>query len=330
MSYPRYNRYLIFNRISRDKYNIKNFVTEEEWEMTALYAYFLKKLDGRTNPYDIYSDQISEEEVDTILEWMEKEELLDKANGKILVGLGSFFIPLWIPRIKKQHRIFGAIWNKILIFIWLPLFIMGVYTLYGNDWEWVSTGHSILKGYFMGMGLGMLLHELSHAFSCIGYSSKNHFFEMGIMCRYFLPGAYVIVDYSEMKNRFKRAQINAAGVECNIAICGVFLCCLKLGIMDSLALIVAAFLNLILAVFNTILVEGIDGMGVLEEVFTGDNDFVERAKKLIWDKKSKKKLRRRGINGRATIAACYIIVMMQGVLPLIVIMNIVSIVETII
>lgn len=330
MSYPRYNRYLIFNRISHDKYNIKNFVTEDEWEMTALYAHFLKKLDGRTNPYDIYSDQIGEEEVDIILEWMEKEELLDKVNRRIEFGLGSISIPLWIPRITRRHRIFGAIWNKILIFIWLPLFIMGVYMLCSNDWKFVSTGHGILKGYFMGIGLGMLLHELSHVFACIGYSSKNHFFEMGIMCRYFLLGAYAIIDYSEMKNRFKRAQIIAAGVECNIALCGLFLCCLKLGVIDSLALIVAAVLNLILAVFNMTLIEGLDGMGIFGEIFTGSDDFVERAKKLVRDKKGKKKLRRRGINGKATIAACYIIVIMQGVLPMMIIINIVSMINNLV
>ena len=136
--------------------------------------------------------------------------------------------------------------------------------------------------------------------------------------------------YSEMKNRFKRAQIIAAGVECNIALCGLFLCCLKLGVIDSLALIVAAVLNLILAVFNMTLIEGLDGMGIFGEIFTGSDDFVERAKKLVRDKKGKKKLRRRGINGKATIAACYIIVIMQGVLPMMIIINIVSMINNLV
>ena len=70
---------------------------------------------------------------------------------------------------------------------------------------------------------------------------------------------------------------------CNIALCGLFLCCLKLGVIDSLALIVAAVLNLILAVFNMTLIEGLDGMGIFGEIFTGSDDFVERAKKLVRD-----------------------------------------------
>ena len=29
MYYPRYNHYLVFRRIGKDKYHIKNFITEE-------------------------------------------------------------------------------------------------------------------------------------------------------------------------------------------------------------------------------------------------------------------------------------------------------------
>ena len=52
MVYPKYNHYLIFNRISYDKYHIKDFLTEEEWEMSTLYVHFSKALDGETDPYD--------------------------------------------------------------------------------------------------------------------------------------------------------------------------------------------------------------------------------------------------------------------------------------
>lgn len=327
MDYPKSNHYLIFNRISRGKYHIKDFLTEKEWEVSAFYALFLKALDGKTDPYDICSDQISEEEVDLILEHMEDEGLLDNTEGPMPLGLGSILIPLWTPRITKLHRLFGALWNKILMSVWLPLLFSGAYVLLSYNWEWVETGYGTFLGYLLGLGLGLLLHELSHAFACIGYSSKNHFFEMGIMVHHFLPGAYVILDYSEMKDRFKRAQVNAAGVECNIALCGIFLCCLQFGVIDSGALLVAALLNLSLAVFNTTLIDGIDGMGIFKEIFASSDDFVEQAKMLIWDKKSKKMLRRRGINGKATIAACYIIVIMQVLLPVILAMNVMSIVS---
>lgn len=327
MTYPRFNHYLIFNKTGHDEYHIKNFLTEEEWKMSAFCASFLKALDGKTDPYDIFPDQISEDEVEFILENFEGEGFLDDNKGIESLGIGSFILPLWIPEVTKLHRFLGALWNKLLMIAWLPLLICGVHVLSSYEWEWVERGHGSVLGYFMGFGLGLLLHELSHAFACIGYSSKNRFFEMGLMMRNFLPGAYVIIDYSEMKNRFKRAQINAAGVECNIALCGMFLCCLKLGVFDSGSLLLAALLNLVLAVFNTTLIDGIDGMGIFREIFASSDDFVERAKKLAWDRNSKRLLRRRGINGRATIAACYIIVLMQVLLPIVLVMNVLSIVR---
>lgn len=327
MRYPRHDHYLIFRRTGRDKYNIKHFLTEDEWETSAFYAKFLKALDGKTDPYTIFDDQISAEEVDMLLEDMEEKELLDNLSGVMPFGLGSILIPLWIPKISKVHRIIGALWNRILMITWLPLLIMGAYVYFSYDWEYVERSHGTLIGYLLGFGLGLLFHELSHAFACVGYSSKNRFFEMGIMVRCFMPGAYVVIDYSETKNRFKRAQINAAGIECNMALCGVFLCSLKLGVIDSLALVIAALVNLVIAIINTSLINGIDGMGIFKEIFACDNDLVDRAKKLLRDRSSKNMLSRRGINGRATIAACYIIVFMQVLLPVVVIMNVLAIIS---
>lgn len=326
MVYPKYNHYLIFNRISYDKYHIKDFLTEEEWEMSTLYAHFLKALDGKTDPYDICSDQISEDEVKLILEHMKEEGFIEDIEGPMPLGVGSILIPLWTPKITKYHRLFGALWNKILMIMWLPILILGVCVLLNYNWEWGDNGYSVFWGYLLGLGLGLLFHELSHAFACIGYSSKNHFFEMGVMIHNFLPGAYVIIDYSEMRDRFKRAQVNAAGVECNIALCGLFLCCLKFGAIDSGMLLMAAHLNLILAVFNTTLLDGIDGMGIYSELL-GVDQLVDKAMNLSFNFKKKKELRKRGINGKATIACCYIVIIFQLLLPIILIMNLVSIVS---
>ena len=54
---------------------------------------------------------------------------------------------------------------------------------------------------------------------------------------------------------------------------------------------------------------------------------VEKAKKLIFNQNGKRLLRKRGINGRATIAACYIIVFLQFLLPIVLTMNVLSIIE---
>lgn len=327
MAYPKINHYLVINRITREKYHVKNFVTEEEWEVSKFYVKFLKALDGKTNPYEFFSKQLRTDEIDDILEELAGEGFFDNDEGATALGIGSVILPLWKPNITKIHRIIGALWNKILMFIWLPLLITGFYVFLNYNWELVEKGYGTITGYALGLGLGLFLHELSHAFACIGYSSKNQFFEMGVMIHSFLPGAYVMIDYSEMRNRFKRAQINAAGIECNMALCGAFLCCLKLTIVDSTALIIAALLNLVLAIFNTTMISGIDGFGIFREIFANSDDFMDRAKKLMFDRKYKRLLRNRGINGKATIAACYILVLMQVLLPIILIMNVISIVS---
>ena len=324
MDYPRRNRYLIFRRTGKDSYNIKDSITEEEWNTGAEYARFLKALDGHTDPFEIEPD-LEEEVVEAILDEMEDEGLLDEEEGIVYLGLGTILFPFWLPEVRKIHRLLGAIWNRILMVSWLPLLVMGLHILFSGTWDYVEWGWGTLAGYFLGFGSGLLLHEMSHAAACIGYGSRCHFFEMGLMVCRFLPGAYVIIDYSELKNRFKRAQINAAGIECNAALAGIFLCALKLEFMDSSALLMAAALNAILAIFNTSLIEGIDGMGIFREVF-GCENFVEKARSLIFNTCGKRLLRRRGINGIATIAACYIIVLLQILLPIVLMMDVIGIV----
>ena len=319
MKYPKYNHYLIFNRISKDDYHVKNLMTEEEWEMSEAYVRFLRSLDGKTDPYSI--DRMDEKIVSMLLEEAEEEGLLDLDMKFIPMGFGSILIPFWFPKVRTVHRILGAIWNRLLMLTWLPLFIAGLYILLNSNWKVVESGFGLLKGYLIGIGMGMLLHEISHAAACIGYSMKNSFLEMGIMTRLFWPGAYVVIDYSEMKNRFKRAQINAAGVESNIGLCGVFLCCLSFGIFDSYTLLAAAMINFLLAVLNTTLIDGLDGMGIFKEVFAGSDDFFERAMALVRNRCKKKQLRKCGINGNVTIAACYIIVIMQVLVPVIFLVN---------
>lgn len=116
MAYPKINHYLVIHRITREKYYVKNFVTEEEWEVSKFYVKFLKSLDGKTNPYEVFSKQLSDNEIDKILEEMEGEGFFDNDEGATSLGIGSVILPLWKPNVTKVHRIIGALWNKILMF----------------------------------------------------------------------------------------------------------------------------------------------------------------------------------------------------------------------
>lgn len=98
---------------------------------------------------------------------------------------------------------------------------------------------------------------------------------------------------------------------------------LKFGRLDCTLLIYAALLNGILAAFNLALIGP-----WMEKIFSellGVENIVDKAKKLIFDNEAKKILRKRGINGRAAIASCYIIVGFQLLLPLVLILNVISI-----
>lgn len=152
---------------------------------------------------------------------------------------------------------------------------------------------------------------------------RGNVFEFGIMIRYFLPGAYVVLDSEKIRNRFKKAQIFAAGIEMNLLLAGIFLILLKFGWLDCTLLIYVALLRNPGA-FNLALIGPLDGMKIFSELL-GVENIVDKAKKLIFDNEAKKILRKRGINGRAAIASCYIIVGFQLLLPLVLILNVISI-----
>lgn len=83
-----------------------------------------------------------------------------------------------------------------------------------------------------------------------------------------------------------------------------------------------AFINVLLALGNCSLIEGLDGMGICEELL--GKGFLKKAKLLLKDYRGKARLRKRGINGEITIIACYLIVILQISLPIFILINLVD------
>ena len=286
----------------------------------------MRGLTGRKDPYEIGKKCFTKsEDVDMILDFLDENDMLDSRQGMIPLGTGSVLIPLWIKKgFKTPHRAIAMIWNRLLMMMWIPLLVLGIYTvLYSHSWSFISGSWGVLKGNLLGILLGMVLHEISHAAACLSYGGSLH--EMGIITHFFMPGAYVMIDYDNVRNRFKRAQINAAGVECNLALAGVFFLLLRIEMFDSGMLIMAALMNIILAVFNMSLLKGLDGTGIVEELI-GCREFCTKAGALFADFSNVRQLMRRGVNGEVTIVACMIIVLFQVLFPLIWIVNVISIV----
>lgn len=322
MTYPKMDRYLTFNRKKDNVVKVKNEVFEISWEMDMSTARFLRALDGHTNPYKINS-YMSRKDVDHLLEILEKEGLLDDGKKITTLGIGSMLIPLWTPKVTQLFRLIGSVWNKVLMMLWLPVFTVGMKILLTGDWDGPESIFGVLYGYMIFV-FGIVLHELSHVAACLDY--RGRFFELGIMTHYYLPGAYVLITYDNVRQRMRRVQISAAGVESNMLLAGICLCFLKFGSFDPIALLIGALLNVITAVFNCSLIEGLDGMLIYQELL--GEDFLNKAKRLIWDSNGKAELRRRGINGKITITACYLIVFMQLLLPVVLAINVLSILES--
>lgn len=318
--YPKKSHYLRFCK-SGDDVRIKHILTEEEFLVSSEIARYIKALDGTRHPYKL---QLNRDKADAVLDFMEEEELFEDGERIKYLGIGRYLCAVWIPGVKHAHRVVGTIWNHLLMVSWLPILLIGAHVAYtGNyvyvDGEW---GNALL-GLFGGILVGLVLHEVSHAAATLNY--RGFLSEVGIMMQTFMPGVYCLVDYDNVKDRFKRAQINAAGVECNMLLAGVFLVLLKLAIFPSYFLIYAAVMNCFLGMTNMSLIGGVDGAGTFEEYF-GCENFVARAKALVSNRKEKAKLRRSGINGSATIAACYMICAWQLLYPLIYIMSAVNII----
>lgn len=314
-AYPKKSHYLKFEKIN-SRIKMKHMLTEEEWSISIPVARFIKSLDGKTDPYAMEYDL---DFVEDILEFMKEELLFEENERKTEFSRGFTLFALWIPDIKIIHRVAGFFWNHLIMLLWFPVFILGMYIALTETYTHVyGDGWCFLAGSLSGICIGVIFHEISHGAAALNYG--GNLFEMGVMIHFFMPGAYCIIDYDNVKDRFKRAQISAAGIECNMLLSGIFLCMLKLGWFDSSALLCASEINFLIAVFNLSLIEGMDGNSIFEELFGCDN-FVSRAKALIFNKSYKNRLKSRGINGKATIAACYLICAMQLLLPLVLFME---------
>ena len=315
------HHYLRFKKRTGNVVEVIDEVWGSSWKLDPRTAYFLRELDGYTDPYEI-DPNMSREQVKELLERFDEEERLDDGKRVTVMGIGSVTVSLWWPYVTKLSRIFARIWNRLLMISWLPVLIAGVIVFLSGNWNGSDKGIDLFYGYLLVL-VGTLLHEFSHACACIGYGGQ--FYEMGIMSNMFMPGAYVMITYDKVKNHFKRAQIMAAGIESNLLLTGACLCLLKTDIFRPYTLLWGALLNFMVAVFNCALLESLDGMGIYQELL-GDENFLKKAQKLIKDADARAELRSHGLNGRATIIACYLIEMMQILLPIVLIGSVLNIV----
>lgn len=325
MKYPKWNNYCAVKRKGNET-EISNYLMEKTCSLPLEIVRWGKKLDGKTNPYCI-DKTISRA---TVRSWLKVLDSFDciRSSRILLKTTGTFMYSLYIPpKTTCSMRLFAWIYNKILQIAFLPMCIFGIY--YFSSHSYYGDG-GLYIGMVLGVIIGIFLHEISHACAALA-CPKGKFFEIGIGISNFLPIGYALIDVKQVKSPFQRVQVNLAGVETNIFLCGFFIflagfCGNKLG----RAFLGAAIQNGFLGLLNLVFSNGSDGANVICELL-GDrtNSFIENSRKLIWSKKIRRKVLNTGINGYALVASAYIFQIFQLSIPALYIWNILSVFEVI-
>ncbi len=319
MRYPMCCNWLMFRRISEDEYLVEDAFAETSVKMPTDEAMFLQALDGKTNPYqiDLTLDYYTTKE---LLNYFDDNNLL--RQGRLLrTGLVSVIYTLMFLHEDKRLREIAKVLNQLLILLFLPMLLGGLYAcLRYGDIEW---NFSVFGGFFVGLALGMVLHEAGHAISALAYGARV--FEAGLLLKFIFPGAYVMIDDRPVKIKLHRAQIYAAGVEMNLLISGAALCCVAISSVFSGFCLGIAIQNLLLAAVNLLLIKDLDGEKVLGALI-GEPNFAGFALNIIFDRDARKALWNNGIHGKAATVACLCLSLVQTAIPVFLISNIISVV----
>lgn len=325
MKYPRRSPYLICKRTGRDEYMMEHYLYSEKYLMDHKTVSFLKQLDGKHNPYDLLSDS-SRQQVGRMLKELKACDLLAPKKTLLKLGVGSCIYPLIYCYPNKLQKWFAKFWNTFLMIMYIPMLITGVVLQSRGTHTYMRCKDELYLAMFIGVLFGITFHELSHA--CAGIAYNGHLFEIGIGTQYFLPMGYVLIDNSSVESRMKRIQIDAAGIEMNLFLYGVFMCMSAAGFWNPFVMKLSGTINLAMAILNALPLSNFDGMKILA-IITGKKDVLEHAKKLI--RHRKRYLRKPACRARciAALTASYGLVGFQLLLPMLLIYEGISLVRLI-
>lgn len=318
MSYPVIANWVKFKRIDNETYLVKNLLDDTEYEMDSYYVWFARQLDGKTDPYTIDND-LSEDDVYDVLEELDDYDVVRNKHF-LSKNVFNLLVTLWKPKVTKPLRLISYLFNSIILVSFLPLLAIALWRLMNSPFD-ISLDY-YLGGMLFGVVSGMLLHETAHFVACVGYGGSV--FEIGVMLRYFMPGAYVLMDVKNIKNKMHKIQIFAAGVEMNLVLSSIFLI-LALEISLLSGFFYGAFVcNIMFALVNLTFAEGLDGMTIIGELLQID-DLPGKAKGIVKNKRKRKALMNKGIVGKALVVVCYIIRILQISMPILVVLNILEV-----
>lgn len=316
MRYPRKSPYLIYKRSAKDEYRIENYLYSESYRLNNKAVAFLKCLDGRHNPYKLLPGH-SKADVRQKIRELKACHLLAPKKEMLVHGIGSCMYPLIYCYPGRLQKFLAQIYNFLLMALFIPVFILGLcYGTQSTFHVYAQSKGELFAAMILGTVIGVAMHELSH--TCAGLAYGAHIFEIGIGTQFFIPMEYVLMDDSNVRNRLQKIQINAAGIEMNFLLYGVFMLLIPSGFVSPFIIKACSLVNLVMAILNALPLNGLDGMKIISTVFKKE-DLLKYAKRIIRNRKKQGRKPERSVGTIAVVAASYGLIGFQIVLPLLLI-----------
>lgn len=317
--YPMCCDWLVFHKNNDDSYVVEDCLNKRREILSSQAVSFLRKLNGLRNPYSI-DHNMDRVAVDKLLLRLKSSGFIRTSRFVSKNLISVMYTTMFFHKSKRAVRIAKKL-NIVLLLGFLPVFLIGTFTYvrFGDsDWDYFTAG------IYSGLLIGMVLHEAGHAISGIAYGARV--FEAGVMFRFLLPGAYVLMDDRPVKSSLHLVQIYAAGVEMNLFVSGIaFLFAVFAEDINGFFLGIA-IQNILMAALNVIFIWGLDGEKIMSVLF-GRRDFVEMAASVILQRDKRKTLWAKGFTGKAATVASACICFLQIVFPVVLLMNVVGVVS---
>lgn len=312
--YPRLCNWLIFQNEGNGRYRIFDTLKEKAFWCDARTAWFIQQLNGRRNPYQV-SQFFSAREVHSVLGFLDKYKLI--RHSRVLEKhWGSIHYSLWIPRVTETAQKAARIFNKLLLWFSFPVLGLGLflYTKYASEVVCLN-----LAGIVTGALIGIIAHELAHAAAALAYGGRV--FELGVAAYFFLPGAYTMLDSAPVKKRMQNVQIDAAGVEANALLAGMFFLFALAVPLAADFFFMAALYNMLVGFANILLIDGLDGMHIMEKLLGIDN-LSAAASNVVLHRKKRKRLARHSMDGQIMLCLYWLIVLLKMISPALFLLNV--------
>ena len=314
MKYPKLINTLLYKKITENTYCVKNSATGDEFELGTNIVKLMNCLDGKTDPLTV-DLCLSNHEIKDTVDWLWDNNLVTKSNIK-KNGFLTYEITLFKIKTSQKAKSVSRILNLLLMINFLPVFILGLVFAKKLYCMVDDTSWSYIIGIYVGVFLGLILHECGHAVAALAYNA--HLFDCGILFG-IMPGAFVEIDDKYLKSTLKKVQIGAAGIEMNLFISGasmIFMCLFR-SVLSLFAGV--AIINLVLALINLLPIIGVDGLEIVDKLI--GSDFILYSDLLLKDKSFIRDSHSEGKIGFVKFFACVITMLLQISYPILLIVN---------